>query len=341
MTWVRIDDKATQHPKLLRAGAEGVCLWLAGLCHCNSFATDGVIQKAFVDALYPLPRGRARRLAARLVEIGLWKDAGASFVVHDYERYQAEARKEEAEAKAAEFEARRRRDRERKRASRAGKQGDHPSDVQALSARTNRTCPTGQVPGQSADCPGSVPRARDHAPAGVSRPVPSRPDLDLRGGAEPGVLVAATDGGSNSHTTPPDLEASQKLTIAQAEQSREGDGGAPPAWVRLWEIWEELAGEGEGSCGSQWPHRDRLSVAYRSCCKRDADDPEGFWRRMVAAFVACKRASNGGRVNLQFLCADFADWAEQVSRGTSTTPSNGSLGAAYLPFPELPPRPKS
>jgi hypothetical protein len=192
MTWVRVDDKAVQHPKLLQVGPEGVCLWLAGLCHCNGFATDGVIRKEFVDALYPLGRGVARRVAARLVAVGLWKDEGTSFHVHDYEHYQAEAMKEVADAKAAELEARRKRDRERKRAERAGNRPRVPD----LSNGTGGTGQNGHDVGRLVDGPMDVPRVRASAGAPVSRPVPTRPERDLGSAQGFGGGVAVSDDGT-------------------------------------------------------------------------------------------------------------------------------------------------
>lgn len=229
MTWVRVDDKALQHPKLLSVGPEGVCLWLAGLCHCNSFATDGVIRKEFVEALYPpFGRGVARRVAARLVAVGLWKDAGTSFEVHDYEHYQAEAMKEEADARAAVVEARRKRDRERKRADRAEKR----EGVRDLSARTSATVPDGQPEGQSADGPSPVPRARDHAPAGVSRPGPARPDLpdqDLGSSESFGEVVAVLDRSRPKAPPPPPIE----LVKPPNGDPRVGSRDASTTWNRV------------------------------------------------------------------------------------------------------------
>ena len=209
MTWVRVDDKAMQHPKLVRAGAEGVCLWLAGLCHCNAFATDGRIHKDLVPALYSPIAARATRIATRLVELGLWIDDGDSYAVHDYQHYQHAALKEEAEARLREAEEKRRRERTRKAAWRASREGTSPGhvppDVPDMSHGTTRDSPTGQSMGRDAD----VPRARVRAPAGVSRPDPTRPDLsdqDL-GGLERSGEVAAVLDGSRPKTPPPPIES--------------------------------------------------------------------------------------------------------------------------------------
>ncbi len=156
--------------------------------------------------------------------------------------------------------------------------------------------------------------------------------------------------GANGHAAPSPAprasedSASQKLTARQAAERELDDLDPPfgpvdllPCW-KLWASWEEVAGKGRGSCGECQPHRNRLTVAYGACAKREPRDPEGLWRRMVTAFVASKRAS-GGRINLAYLCEDFTDWAEQVSRATSNGCANGSenLRPEYQPFPPMPP----
>lgn len=238
MTWVRIDDKAMQHPKLLQAGPEGVCLWLAGLCHCNGFATDGVIRKEFVDALYP-PLGRrlARRIAAELVAIGLWIDDGTSFRVHDYEHYQAEAMKEVADAKAAALEARRKRDRERKRVDRAGKHDSVPD----LSARTNGAGHNGHPPGPSEERHTDPPRVRASAGAPVSRPVPTRPERDQGSAQQNGVVGAVLDRGTAAAAAPNGSTrvSSRDAAIAWQrilEQVNPGAMHAHDVWQREFEV---------------------------------------------------------------------------------------------------------
>lgn len=88
MSWVRIDDGAPDHPKLLKAGAEACWLWVCGLAYCNRQAKkrDGFIPTEKVPALYPI-RG-AMRLADKLVEVGLWERVDGGFLVHDYLEFQ-------------------------------------------------------------------------------------------------------------------------------------------------------------------------------------------------------------------------------------------------------------
>lgn len=90
MPWVKIDDSFADHPKHLRAGPLGVCLWLAGLAYCNRQAQhDGFIPAEKVPVLYPLPKPMV--IAETLVAVGLWHRVEGGFLVHDYHEYQPTA----------------------------------------------------------------------------------------------------------------------------------------------------------------------------------------------------------------------------------------------------------
>ncbi len=156
MTWVRVDDTAPLHPKLLRVGPEAAWLWVCGLAHCNRSTTNGRIEKVFLPALYPSGHYTPKRLSALadvLVAARLWVDDGDAFQIHEYEHQQELAMKEHVEA-------RREYDRERKRAKRG----------RDKSGTLSGTSP-GQVPGNVRDPDADIP----HASETPSRPVPSRP----------------------------------------------------------------------------------------------------------------------------------------------------------------------
>ena len=87
MSWVKIDDGAPEHRKLLEVGAAAAWLWVCGLAYCNrQKARDGFIPDAKVATLYPMTS--PRREAARLVCAGLWESVPGGFVVHDYHDFQ-------------------------------------------------------------------------------------------------------------------------------------------------------------------------------------------------------------------------------------------------------------
>lgn len=173
MTWVRIDDGAVHHEKLLAAGPDAVTLWLAGLCYANRLTTDGVLARGTLLALYPsetLPPARVRKAAARLVEVGLWEELGPAdgWRIRNYERYQREAM-------SATRDRRREADKVSKQEKRAPKSESDPPPVGALSESdtppTSSRSESEPTPIQIGSAPSRVP-ARAPAPA---RPVPSRP----------------------------------------------------------------------------------------------------------------------------------------------------------------------
>ena len=115
--WVKIDDRAALHPKLLRAGPEACWLWVAALCHCNAYTTEGRIGRDVLRTIYPhesWPAERLEALAARLCDLNLWGADDAGWLVHDYAHYQREAMRDEVDE-------RRERERVKKAAQRARK----------------------------------------------------------------------------------------------------------------------------------------------------------------------------------------------------------------------------
>jgi hypothetical protein len=102
VTWVKLDDQATVHPKMVKAGFEAAWLWTCGLSYCNRFTTDGRIEKSLLTMLYPSGEWTAKRLqklAAKLVTVGLWVDKGDHFQVHQYSDHQLAATKVEVESR--------------------------------------------------------------------------------------------------------------------------------------------------------------------------------------------------------------------------------------------------
>lgn len=104
MSWVRIDDHAPEHPKLLRVGPVACWLWVCGLAYCSRHLTDGCIPN---EALFTLGIPKPESEATKLVRAGLWCQDDNGYVVHDYHSYQPaksqvlERRKRTAERVAA------------------------------------------------------------------------------------------------------------------------------------------------------------------------------------------------------------------------------------------------
>ncbi len=93
MSWVRIDDSATEHPKLLAVGAQAAWLWVCALAYCNrQKRRDGLIPLAKIKLLYP---GLGVKHAERLVSAGLLERLPDAYRIHDYHDYQPDAEQAE------------------------------------------------------------------------------------------------------------------------------------------------------------------------------------------------------------------------------------------------------
>lgn len=102
MSWVKLDDQARHHRKILAAGPTAAWLWVCGLMYCNSQkARDGIIPSIAVPVLYPITSWK--REATKLVDAGLWEPVDGGYRIHDYHDYQPtpEQAAETSEAKAA------------------------------------------------------------------------------------------------------------------------------------------------------------------------------------------------------------------------------------------------
>jgi hypothetical protein len=86
MSWVKIDDQFTDHPKIAEAGPLAGWLYVCGLTYCARFLTDGFIPTNAVRRLADVDC--PQDLAAKLVAVGLWEDAQGGYQVHDYLEYQ-------------------------------------------------------------------------------------------------------------------------------------------------------------------------------------------------------------------------------------------------------------
>jgi len=86
MSWAKIDDRANEHKKQLKAGAEACWMWTCGLMYANrQDARDGFIPE---EALFMLYRfSNPEQLAAKLVEVGLWDVVEGGWKVHNFHKW--------------------------------------------------------------------------------------------------------------------------------------------------------------------------------------------------------------------------------------------------------------
>lgn len=147
MAWVRIDDAAMDHPKILLLSDAQLRLWLRGLCYCQKHLTDGFIPDA---ALKPL-LGKANDVH-QLCEVKLWESVTHGFLVHDFLKWNdprelVQERKDAREEEKVAHRAKMKRWRDAKKRKRDGacdglhsRHGDSHSDVTVpLLTKPNQT----------------------------------------------------------------------------------------------------------------------------------------------------------------------------------------------------------
>ena len=105
MSWARLDDRANEHRKQLLAGPEACWMWSCGLMYANrQDARDGFIPEPMLAMLYPFTK--PKKLAAKLVEVGLWEVVPGGYLIHGYHdwnptREQVEAERAKGRERAA------------------------------------------------------------------------------------------------------------------------------------------------------------------------------------------------------------------------------------------------
>jgi hypothetical protein len=82
MTWVALDDKMPEHPKVICLSDGAFRLYLSAIAYSNRNLTDGIIGAGAVSGL--MPRYRTAYLN-ELVERKLWvKITADQYEIHDY-----------------------------------------------------------------------------------------------------------------------------------------------------------------------------------------------------------------------------------------------------------------
>lgn len=148
MSWVKIDDQFPTHPKVVAAGGDAAWLHVCALCYCAQHLTDGFVPKAMLDRISD--RKNARKLADRLVEVGMWIDRGDEIEIHGYLDYNPS--RESVEKVRSEARERR------------AKGGKRSADVRANATNPDptRTRPVPDVPTEHQEiAPARRPRERD------------------------------------------------------------------------------------------------------------------------------------------------------------------------------------
>lgn len=151
MTWIKIEDNITEHPKFVALSPEGWTLWLHGLVYCSRNMTDGFIPTPILPRLSLLDD--ADTPMKELVSTGLWHAIDGGWAVHDYLKYQRSKAQVLGDREAAAERTRRARERRRAKSvtqvSRRDMSVSH-GDVTALETETESETETTAAAASSA-----------------------------------------------------------------------------------------------------------------------------------------------------------------------------------------------
>ena len=161
MSWVRLDDGAPGHRKIVGLSDAAFRLWVVGLTYCNQQANDGRFSAASARIMtgYLASPELGRGAMAELCAAGLWTETADGFEVHDYLEYQPSQEERASANKAAA---------ERMRKMRAAKHGVR-EPLQRNNAGTSPELPP------KFSLPDPVPSRPDPVPVSSDSSVPSEP----------------------------------------------------------------------------------------------------------------------------------------------------------------------
>lgn len=82
MTWIKLADNTTRHPKVSRLSDKAFRFWIASLCYAGEFLTDGVVPVTFLLTV-------KRAIQDEILDAGLWEvRPDGAIAIHDYLEHQ-------------------------------------------------------------------------------------------------------------------------------------------------------------------------------------------------------------------------------------------------------------
>ena len=234
MSWVKIDDHANEHRKQVAAGPAACWLWACGLMYANRQPTrDGFIPVGVVSMLFA---GASKKLAEKLVEVGLWEATDGGYRVHDYHEYQPTQE---------ETDERRIRRVERARKGAAARWSKEPSIAQA-SPKHGTSMHGGDAPsiapGMLADAPDPDP---DPVPDKNKRPPLIPPvggeakSAKARASRAPGSDAPADEVSAWRHRW--GLLSAEPVEFAKFLDHHRAKGSLFVDWAAAWRTWQRNA----------------------------------------------------------------------------------------------------
>jgi hypothetical protein len=279
MTWVRHDDGAPLHPKLIGLSDGAFRLWYNAMAFANRAVTDGKIPSAIVVTLDHARAWTKRQIAAFVVELvaaGTWLEVSDGYLIHDYAEYQEEALKSSVESRRSAARDRKRRQRSREKDDRTGASHAVTGRDGARDSMRDARPDTGASGGGDAGPPVTGPRPDP------SRPVPttSLHSVGVREDIAPPVAYDRLLG-----VPAPDDPRGRPLTPPAPPEGEQVDLGTASRIVGLFETaWRAATGRTLG-LGTQ-SERQRATELYRKAIAEGPDDPFGLIRRATEAACA-------------------------------------------------------
>jgi hypothetical protein len=177
VSWLRLDDGFTAHPKVVQLSDSAFRSFLSGCCYAARYETDGLIPAKIVPTI---ATAKARR---ELVAAILWHESQAGVRIHDFLDWNRSRDEWEAE---------------RERKSRAGKLGAAAKKAkrQAGASTDAQAVATADV---EADAKADVEAEGFGTRGSLSCPVLTRPEKEPQEGTSTGVPANAADQDENQH----------------------------------------------------------------------------------------------------------------------------------------------
>jgi hypothetical protein len=95
VTWLKVDDRFYDHPKVVelrsaKGGMSAVGLWVLAGAWCAGHGTDGHVPIAIVHQFGKPSQARL------LADVGLWEESSGGYQFHDWEQYQPSTKEKRA-----------------------------------------------------------------------------------------------------------------------------------------------------------------------------------------------------------------------------------------------------
>lgn len=83
MPWVALDDAVMDHPKIRALTDTEFRVWVGAIAYSRRFRTSGHIPDQSLTAIHKANR----KIAGKLVAVGLWHTNITGWDIHDFETY--------------------------------------------------------------------------------------------------------------------------------------------------------------------------------------------------------------------------------------------------------------